>query len=398
MQALQKAAKEREGATQSPSEARLMAADLALEPLEAIAAAKPGATPASHQTSGGPTPAHAAAVMQGVKAPGILDRMREHRNAFYAGLIGLLVIGYGIYFYISVYHPTLFRRPFTSRVVVNPSPAAPVTPAPAQPEAGAAPTAAGAPPASPDVVPPVTAPVQNKPVRSSEGRKATVETRPRAQPVIPAAAPEPRQPRNSIAVRPGGESPRLNPQLSDAYDALRAGRIDDAKKLYDALLLTEPRNIDALLGRAMVAQQTGDTDSAIRYLYQVIQLDPSNALAQGGLINLLGRADPQSAESRLKSLIAKDPSAFLYFSLGNLYADQGNWQAAQSAYFQAHHLQPDNAEYVFNLAVSLEHLGQPKLALGFYRQALALAKSGGRASFDSAAVQERVARLAANAE
>ena len=55
-----------------------------------------------------------------------------------------------------------------------------------------------------------------------------------------------------------------------------------------------------------------------------------------------------------------------------MYADQGNWPAAQTAYFQAHHLARANPDYAFNLAVSLEHLSQPKLALNFYQQALEL--------------------------
>jgi hypothetical protein len=42
--------------------------------------------------------------------------------------------------------------------------------------------------------------------------------------------------------------------------------------------------------------------------------------------------------------------------------------------------------------VSLEHLRQPKLALEYYRRALALAKTRG-ASFDLAAAESRVAQL-----
>ena len=53
----------------------------------------------------------------------------------------------------------------------------------------------------------------------------------------------------------------------------------------------------------------------------------------------------------LKQLIAREPSAYLYFTLGNIYADQNRWPDAQQAYFQAHHLQPDNPDYAYNLAV-----------------------------------------------
>jgi Flp pilus assembly protein TadD len=396
MQALQKAAKEREGTAHSLSEGSAMTGDLSLEPLEGATPTKPSAGTSASGSYGGPTPAQAAAVLQSAEAgPGVVAWLQDHRRAVYGGLIGAILLGYGAYFYVSVYHPALLRRPLSPQIAANVPPAAPLPPAvPALPEATTATGSANALPAGSDAAATEPGP-QSRPAARSGG---TAESRPRMQPPAPSTTPGPRQPHSSIAVRPGGEGPRISPQLVDAYDALRTGRIEDAKRLYDAVLLSEPRNIDALLGRAMVAQQQVDLDLATRYLYQVIQLEPSNSIAQGGLINLLGRADPQSAESRLKSLISKDPSAFLYFALGNLYADQGNWPAAQASYFQAHHFQPDSPDYVYNLAVSLEHLSQPKLALSFYRQALELAKSGGRANFDSASVQERVVRLAAGVD
>ena len=45
---------------------------------------------------------------------------------------------------------------------------------------------------------------------------------------------------------------------------------------------------------------------------------------------------------------------------------------------------PTNADFAYNLAVSLDQLRQPKLALEYYRRALALAETRG-ARFDLAA-------------
>ena len=122
-------------------------------------------------------------------------------------------------------------------------------------------------------------------------------------------------------------------------------------------------------------------------------MDPKNAIAQAGLLGIVGRADPQASEARLKQLLAREPSAFVYFTLGNLYAEQSQWPAAQAAYFRAFHLQPDNADYAFNLAVGLEHLNQPKLALKFYQQALQLAKHQGRSNFELSLAQNRISKL-----
>lgn len=402
MQALQKAAKEREGTTHSPDKGAPMVGDLGLEPLEVVAPTKAGSAKLALDTSETPSPAQASAILQATQSQrSMIGWLRDHRTVVYAALVGSVLLGYGVYFYVSVYHPALLRRPFAHQAAATTALTPPLPPVvPPQREI---PTVAepenSLSAAQGTATPQATAPSRNDSAHSGarREREASSDLLPSRQSNAQTEL-QPRQPRNSIAVTPGGESPKPNQQLTDAYDALRSGHVEDAKSRYDALLLTDPHNIDALLGRATIAQQLGDLDAATRYFYQVLQLEPTNTMAQGGLINFLGRADPQSAESRLKSLISKDPSAFLYFALGNLHADQGNWPAAQSAYFQAHHLQPENADYVFNLAVSLEHLSQPKLALGFYRQALELAKVSGSVNFDSAAAQERTARLAASVD
>jgi tetratricopeptide (TPR) repeat protein len=112
----------------------------------------------------------------------------------------------------------------------------------------------------------------------------------------------------------------------------------------------------------------------------------------------MGRADPTAAETRLKQLLSREPSPFLHFVLGNLYSDQGLWSQAQHSYFQAHHLEPDNPDYAYNLAVGLDHLGQTKLALQFYRRAEELATIKGHANFDPANARQRIGKLSSRSE
>jgi tetratricopeptide (TPR) repeat protein len=95
----------------------------------------------------------------------------------------------------------------------------------------------------------------------------------------------------------------------------------------------------------------------------------------------------------LKQLIAREPSPFLHFILGNLYADQSLWPQAQQAYFQAHHLEPQNADYAYNVAVGLDHLRQNNLALDFYKRAEQLAAASGRANFDVSHARSRIQAL-----
>jgi len=85
-------------------------------------------------------------------------------------------------------------------------------------------------------------------------------------------------------------------------------------------------------------------------------------------------------------------AAKLRNNLGNLYAAQARWAEAQAAYFEAHRLDPGSAEIAHNLAVSLVHVGQRRLAAGFYRRALEGAR-GRVPPFDAAAVARRLAEL-----
>ena len=135
----------------------------------------------------------------------------------------------------------------------------------------------------------------------------------------------------------------------------------------------------------------------------MVDLDPKNAVAQAGLASLAGASDPAAAQARLKQLLASqsadsgnpEQAAALHFALGNLYAGQSRWSDAEQAYFQAQRLAPDNPDYAFNLAVSLDHLFQAKPALMYYQRAQQLLPARGGANLDPSALARRIAQLAA---
>ena len=100
----------------------------------------------------------------------------------------------------------------------------------------------------------------------------------------------------------------------------------------------------------------------------------------------------------MKALLHSEPrAAHLYFNLGNLYAAQSRWPEAQQSYFNAYRFDRGNADYAYNLAVSLDHLSQSQSALGLYREALVLSQSR-PAGFTAAAVRQRIRDLATDTE
>ena len=92
-------------------------------------------------------------------------------------------------------------------------------------------------------------------------------------------------------------------------------------------------------------------------------------------------------------MLGEEPTAaHLHFSLGNEYAARSSWPEAQQAYFNAYRYAPENGDYAFNLAISLEQLGQPQAALTYYQRAQEAAADS-VVGFDRQKVAQRIESL-----
>jgi Tfp pilus assembly protein PilF len=205
--------------------------------------------------------------------------------------------------------------------------------------------------------------------------------------------PRTRQASGARAPAINSSAARTDQQLEQAYDAYQKGDLATARQSYLDALKSDPANRDALLGLAAIEARSGQLDIAEARYLKLLEADPRDAHALAGLLALRGQADPVQSESRLKSLIASQPEAgFLHFALGNQMALQARWPEAQASYFKAFSNEPENPDYAYNLAVSLDHLRQSKLALDYYQKALTL--GGTRPStFDRARATTRIREL-----
>jgi Flp pilus assembly protein TadD len=417
LQALQKAAKSREEVEGEPGSGSTAADQLALEPM----ASEPMLR--DEMPSHSPTPAQAATVVQASRLPAFdpIGYARDHYMIVFLGAAVLVAIIYGSYVYIQVSNPGLLRStpaPMTPPLASAPAPAAAgaadsaakVSGMPTETATAAALPAGSARSMFDDSKTTAQAVQTDRPARAATTRprrttKAAEATVASETAIVSLADP----PVETVVIKTNeakGISVRrqpatlvpVDPILMQAYEALQQGDLALARNLYQQVLLAEPRSIDALLGLGAIAWKEGRIEEAGQRYQRVLELEPRNPYAQAGLIAIIGGADPQASESRLRQLIAREPSAFLYFTLGNLYAEQGQWPGAQQAYFQAYQLQPDNPDYAFNLAVGLEHIGQFRPALDYYRKALDLSFRKGRANFDQNLVIQRVGQLSARVE
>lgn len=297
------------------------------------------------------------------------------------GLFSLMaVVSIGVYFWLQLQPKNGLS--LTANTAPRPTPAPPIAPPPPPlvvPAPPPPPTAAAAAPALADPA------VAANTLRSQEEEAAPLSKE--------LAKATPKAPAPDSPIRVTTSRLRLDPALEHGYDAFQKGDLAAAKVAYEAALRSDPNNIDGLNGLAMTHLRNGRADLAEPLFQRALEIDPRNGPAQASLASLRDTADPVQMESRLKTALTDQPDApHLHFALGNLYAKQSRWADAQQAYFRAMSGDPENPDYLFNLAVSLDRLHQIKLARQFYDQALAAATKR-PAGFDRPQVEERLKKL-----
>ena len=355
---------------------------------EPVAMPEPVAAPvAPPQVVVAPQPAAPALTLTPAPAPAASDAARQLLSAPKAGksrnmlpwlVLGgcVLLAGLGAWFWWQ----------FQQLIV----PAAPLAATPAGIEASAP---AEAPASVPEALSPASAPVAAsvsaavKPARKLASAVPVVVPQPASRDVARYIEPQAKtgQPLQiERRVQEGG----VPPTLEAAWQAYNKGDLATADAQYRRMLTTDPRNRDAQLGLAAIAVRRGQKQDAARWYQSLLALNPKDTEARNGLAALDADTLPEQTEARLLQQADQAGSARM---LGQYYAANKRWNEAQQQYFMAYSQAPDNADLAFNLAVSLDHINQSKLAGDYYRKALAL----GNGSFDRAAVEKRLAEIKA---
>jgi tetratricopeptide (TPR) repeat protein len=365
------------------------ALEIAPEPEPAKPASRPRPAPASAQ-------AEAASRASAKKVFEAKFREPNPRMPFYGmlGVLGVFALGTLIYFWVQL-------RPPPALVNLNPARQAEPNPPIAEPSQPAAtPVAVAAPTAIPGL--PATAAKSAAPAPATAAAPAAPSASVEAPVETPRLrVPEPRRIAPAMSALPENAAtvsrnpPQVPPKVAAGYAAYAAGDLGGARSAYEEALREEPTNRDALLGLAALEVRSARYESAEALYLRALQINPRDADTQAALIALRsGRSDPLVTESRVKTLIAADPSAHaLHFTLGNQLAAQSRWAEAQQEYFRAYAAEPDNADFAYNLAVSLDHLHQRRQALEYYQRAISLGEKRG-AGFDLASARARAAQLA----
>ena len=196
--------------------------------------------------------------------------------------------------------------------------------------------------------------------------------------------------------------------IPQALQHHKAGRLKEAKNIYDHVLITYPRHPDALYLRGLVALQTGEAEAAVEYLRKATKLQSKNVMFRGNLATALMQiGDLEGAEAAFRRAIDLDSNqsqfhlgfanclalrgklaqaeqtlrrvtqrfpqfALAWFNLGNSVADQGRKLEAVELYQRAIELDPTFSDARNNLGAMLLAVGKPGHAEVVYLEALRL--------------------------
>ena len=179
--------------------------------------------------------------------------------------------------------------------------------------------------------------------------------------------------------------------LLDAYSNYEKGDLVQAQAIFKSVLAMNPQNEFALIGLGNILVSKQQYFDAMAYYQQALVARPSSLNAFEAIANVSGHVELNSDWKNALLAMVKDypNSPTLQYALGNLYAMEKDWLAAQESYFQAASLEPDNADYLVNLAVSLDQLGKYKPAARYYTEALAFTEVES-VNFNEAQVKNRL--------
>ena len=197
-----------------------------------------------------------------------------------------------------------------------------------------------------------------------------------------------------VSIQRTNKSDPLGEKLDAAWLAYESAQYDEAEKLYTEVLHLENNNRDALLGLGAIAIHKKNLEAAKSYYLRLLKLDPRDPIATAAITSLHSdKTSIESGEEYLLTMLESNPkAAHLNFSLGNIYAQKGEWKAAQQSYFNAWQQDSENADYLFNLAVSMDQLSKQEQALKFYKDSL-LKSNNKQVGFSREAVRQRIITL-----
>jgi tetratricopeptide (TPR) repeat protein len=159
---------------------------------------------------------------------------------------------------------------------------------------------------------------------------------------------------------------------NDALALFQAGRITEAKPVFEAICKRSPQDADAWFFLGIIHGQLGELEKSEYCCRKTVKLAPRSHAAWDnlGLALMLQGKRAEATNSFMHALQVNPNDEQAHNNLGTLLRDQGELDMAFTHYRRAIELKPDFAEAYNNLGNMLHDRSQIKEALACYERAL----------------------------
>lgn len=170
---------------------------------------------------------------------------------------------------------------------------------------------------------------------------------------------------------------RLAPRRVEVGKAIalhRAGRLDEAKRLYAQILAAEPGNASAWHFLGVLQHQVGESESAVASITRALELDPRYVDAWNNLGNIHRETNQYDAalQTYERAVEIAPGHADAWNNIGVMRSGRGEYSEAQQAYARAIAIDPGHVAAWQNRGSLAARINEFDAAIAAYRRAIEL--------------------------
>ena len=171
----------------------------------------------------------------------------------------------------------------------------------------------------------------------------------------------------------GANGSGMRERILSAITAQRSGKLDEAEKVYLAVLQAEPDNVDALHYLGVLRHQQERSALAVDLVLRAVELNPTYFDALNNLGNIYLTFGPAEAVvAYQKALELRPGHADATRNLGIALRRLKRHEEAAEHFERAIRARPDDTENYYSLAVAFKEMGRSDDAVATLRRALAI--------------------------
>lgn len=166
-------------------------------------------------------------------------------------------------------------------------------------------------------------------------------------------------------------------QTNKAAALVGLGKLEEAKTMYETLLVSDPTLTDALFGIGNIYQRKGDFLRAAELYQKTLDIDPAYFPARNnlGIVYILRKDWDKAIETIQLVIAAKPERTESYYNLAGVYEEKGMKKEAEEMYRKSLELNPSDTDALSRLATLLYDRGEIDSAAPLLTKALALDSS-----------------------